>query len=224
MRKPRILIVDDERNIHLTLEESLAPLDAEVASVADGREAMEELRLRPADVILLDLEMPDIGGMKLLRFLDQVSPQSRVVVITAHGTIGDAVEATKLGAVDFIQKPFSGVDIRSLVQQVLDRERLDPDHAADYESHVALAKRFITDRNFEAAKEHARRAIADNPTRPDAFNLLGVLEELSGRRPEAIAQYRVALDLDATFAPAQQNLSRATRPPAERKGKMEIDP
>lgn len=220
MRKPRILIVDDERNIRVALEEALTPLEAEIASVADGREAMEALKRHAADVVLLDLQMPEMTGMELLRSLEQVSPQTRVIVITAHGTIGDAVEATKLGAVDFVQKPFSAAEIRSLVQEVLDRERLDPGHAADYDSHIALAKRFITDRNFDAAMEHARRAIADDPNRAEAFNLLGVLEELSGRRPEAIARYRMALDLDASFAPAQQNLARVTKPPAERKGRI----
>jgi DNA-binding NtrC family response regulator len=222
-KKPCILIVDDERNIRITLQETLAPLGAEIDLAADGREALEAVRLRPADVILLDLKMPEMGGMEFLRSLEEVSPQSRVIIITAHGSVEDAVTATKLGAIDFIQKPFSGAEIRSLVQHVLERERLDPGHAADYASHVALAKRFITDRNFTAAKEHAKRAIAEDPSRPEAFNLLGVLEEVSGRRPEGIRQYRVALDLDPTYVPAQQNLARATRPVSERRGPIAFE-
>lgn len=223
MRPQTILVVDDEKNLRLTLSEALAPLGYEVRTAADGREALAELSRGGVGLVLLDLRMPETDGMTLLRQLAEVSPESRVIILTAHGTIADAVEATKLGAADFLQKPFAPDELRTLVAQVLGRDRLDAARARDYAQHVELAKRFITDRHFDAAREHARRAIADDATRPEAFNLLGVLEEIAGRRVEALKQYRVALELDAGYRPAQENVTRATRPPAQRSGGLRYE-
>jgi len=223
MRPRTILVVDDEKNLRLTLTEALAPLGYEVRTAANGREALAELSRGGVGLVLLDLQMPEMDGMTLLRQLAEVSPESRVIILTAHGTIADAVEAIKLGAVDFLQKPFAPDELRTLVAQVLDRERLDAAHARDYAQHIELAKRFVTDRHFDAAREHVRRAIADDATRPEAYNLLGVLEEIAGRRVEALKQYRVALALDAGYRPAQENVARATRPPAQRSGGLRYE-
>ena len=107
-------------------------------------------------------------------------PDIGIIMITAHGTIELAVEAMKLGAVDFIQKPFSPEEIRELGSRVLDRERLDERKVADYGVAIELAKRSIGSRHFSAAVEQARKAIFLDPARPEAFNLLGAL--LGGSR------------------------------------------
>jgi DNA-binding NtrC family response regulator len=227
MRPRTILVVDDEKNLRLTLAETLAealaPRGFEVRTAANGREALAELARGGVALVLLDLQMPEMDGMTLLRQLAEVSPESRVIILTAHGTIADAVEATRLGAADFLQKPFAPDELRTLVAQVLDRERLDAAHARDYAQHISLAKRFITDRHFDAAREHVRRAIADDATRPEAFNLLGVLEEIAGRRTEALKQYRVALELDSGYRPAQENVARTTKHPAQRSGGLRYE-
>jgi Flp pilus assembly protein TadD len=116
----------------------------------------------------------------------------------------------KLGAVDFIQKPFSPDEIRGLVSCVMDREKLDEKKAVDYGSSIELAKRCIGDRHFDAAIEHVRRAISLDPGRPEAFNLLGALTEIQGDRIEAQKNYRVALSLDPSYEPAIKNLQRST--------------
>jgi Flp pilus assembly protein TadD len=131
-------------------------------------------------------------------------------MISAYGTIELAIEAIKLGAVDFIQKPFSPEEIRELVSRVIDREKLDEQKVADYGSSIELAKRSIGDRHFDAATEHVRRAIFLDPARPEAFNLLGALMEVRGDRVEAQKNYRAALSLDPSYAPAIKNLERST--------------
>jgi DNA-binding response OmpR family regulator len=131
-------------------------------------------------------------------------------MITAYGTIESAVEAMKLGAVDFIQKPFSPEEIRELVSRVMDREKLDEQKTADYGTSIELAKRSIGNRHFAAAIEHVCRAIFLDPTRPEAFNLLGALLETQGDRMEAQKNYRAALSLDPSYAPAIKNLQRST--------------
>jgi tetratricopeptide (TPR) repeat protein len=116
----------------------------------------------------------------------------------------------KLGAVDFIPKPFSPEEVRALVSRVLNREKLDEQKVADYGSSIELAKKSIGNRHLNAAIEHARKAIFLDPSRPEAFNLLGALQEIQGNRIEAQKNYRAALSLDPSYAPAIKNLERST--------------
>jgi DNA-binding NtrC family response regulator len=104
--KARLLVVDDERLIRTSLERALSALghDAEAAdSLAAASAALARTRF---DVVILDLKLPDGSGLELVRRLGAESPETKVVVITAHGTVDAAVEAMKLGAFDFVNKPF----------------------------------------------------------------------------------------------------------------------
>ena len=205
-----ILIVDDEKNIRLTLSQALETLGAEIDTAANGEEALAKLKGREFGLILLDIRMPGMDGMEVLRRVREIRPDIRIIMITAYGTIESAVEALKLGAVDFLQKPFDPEEIRELVSRVIDRDRLDEHKLIDYASHIELAKKCIGDRHFDAAAEHVRKAIFIDPGRPEAFNLLGGLMEIRGDRSEAQKNYRAALSLDPSYEPAIKNLRRST--------------
>jgi len=210
MEAKPILIVDDEKNICLTLSQALEVLGAETDTALNGEEALVKLEKKEFGLILLDLRMPGMDGMEVLRRVREIRPDIRVIILTAYGTIESAVEAMKLGAVDFIQKPFSPDEIRGLVSRVMDREKLDEQKVVDYASSIELAKRSIGDRHFDAAIEHLRYAIFLDPRRPEAFNLLGALMEIKGDRIEAQKNYRAALSLDPSYEPAIKNLQRST--------------
>ncbi len=210
MKDKSVLIVDDEKNIRLTLSQALVTLEVETDTAADGEEALAKLKKKEFSLILLDLKMPGIDGMEVLRQVSKIRPDIRLIILTAYGTVELAVEAMKLGAADFIQKPFTPEEIRELVSRVMNREKLDEQKAVDYTSCVELAKRCIGDRHFDAAVEHVRKAVSLDPTRPEAFNLLGALMEIRGDRMEAQKNYRVALSLDPSYEPAIKNLQRST--------------
>lgn len=210
MEKKPILVVDDEKNIRLTMSQSLEPLKIPVQTAVNGEEALQKLHETSFSLVFLDLKMPGIDGIEVLRRIKDNWPEIRVIIITAHGTIESAVEAMKLGAVDFIQKPFSPVEIRDLANQVLQREALNEENAVDYISLIELTKRYISDRRFSAARETARKAIAADPAQPEAYNLLGALLEIKGDWLEAQKFYRAALDIDPTYKPAWANLERTT--------------
>ncbi len=208
MEAKPVLIVDDEKNIRLTLSQALEALDLETDTAVNGEEALVRLAKKSFGLVLLDLKMPGMDGMEVLRRLRQTRPDIKVIIITAHGTIDSAVEAMKLGAVDFIQKPFAPKEIRELVTKVLNRDEIAADKARHYDEHVELAKKHINRREFDVAQEHVRQALAVDSTKPEAFNLLGALIEIRGDRLEALKQYRAALALDPSYEPAAQNVQR----------------
>jgi DNA-binding NtrC family response regulator len=210
-KKKRILIVDDEKNIRLTLSEALSAIGLEPDTAINGEEALLKLKEKDFNLILLDLKMPGIEGMEVLRKVSSIRPDIRIIIITAHGTIDSAVEAMKLGAVDFIQKPFTVEEIRSLVKEILSRDKIDSKKARDYASYFKLAKKNVSNRHLDAAVANIKRAISLDPSRPETFNMLGILFEIKNNISEAQKNYRIALDLDPSYMPAKQNLHRSTK-------------
>lgn len=208
MEMKRVLIVDDEKNIRMTLAQALDVLKLRVEAAVNGEEGLRKLTEGDFDLILLDLKMPGMDGMEVLRRVRRARPDIRIIIITAHGTIESATEAMKLGAVDFIQKPFAPREIRELVTKVLDRDAISAETAKGYEQHIQLAKKSIGERAFRAAREHVKQALAEDPTKPEALNILGALAEIDGDSLEALKQYRAAMALDPTYKPASENVHR----------------
>lgn len=213
----RVLIVDDEKNIRLTLSQAIAALSVDVDTAQNGEQALTKVGEDGFALILLDLRMPGMDGMEVLRRLRDDRPEIPIVIITAHGNIESAVEAMKLGAIEFLQKPFVPAEVRALVARVLDRHKLSDTEAKEYGTCFELAKRCISERHYDAAVEHLKRATGIDPNRPEAFNLLGVIHELRGEIPEAMNHYRVAWHTDATYKPASENLERAGKIDRQRK-------
>ena len=209
MKAQPVLIVDDEKNIRLTLSQALESMELDIDTAVNGEEALVKLREKRFGLILLDLKMPGMDGMEVLREVRAVRPDIKVIIITAHGTIESAIEAMKLGAIDFIQKPFAPREIRELVARVLDRDTIEAGKVKSYEEHIELAKKCIGEREFDAAQEHVRQAIAADSAKPESLNILGALLELRGDWLGALKQYRAALSLDPTYKPAAANLDRA---------------
>ncbi len=205
-----VLIVDDEKNIRLTVSATLKSMQCETDTAVNGEEALAKIAQKAYDLILLDIKMPGMDGMTVLERIRKIKPGISVVMITAHGTIANAVDAMKSGAVDFLQKPFTPDEIRHAVALVLDRRTLDEQHVVRYEEFMELAKKYVEQRDFTTAMEFVRKAIAIAPNRPEAFNFLGALTEISGAVTEAQKLYRAAISLDPTYAPARENLSRTT--------------
>src|SRR5919206_3782952 len=114
----RVLIADDEINIRRVLEAILKRDGYEVVTAANGLEAMAGMS-RGVHTVITDLKMPGLDGMQLLRKLSADYPDVPVVMITAHGSVENAVEAVKLGAFDYIEKPFDPEQIRQIIAKAL---------------------------------------------------------------------------------------------------------
>ena len=118
----RVLVADDEEDLRSFLAEALERAGHEVIQVADGAAALRVASEEPFDVVLTDLRMPGSDGMTVVRAMRTEQPDVEVIVLTAFGDVASAVEAMKLGAFDYLEKPVSGpAAIRALVAGALDR-------------------------------------------------------------------------------------------------------
>jgi DNA-binding NtrC family response regulator len=116
---PRILIVDDERSICLNCVKILSKRDYDVHYVLDGQQALRQMAAQPFDVVITDLKMRRMGGMEVLARIQDAYPQTRVIVITGYASVASAVEVMKTGAFDYLAKPFTPHELRSVVAQAL---------------------------------------------------------------------------------------------------------
>lgn len=128
MPNPVILVVDDERSIRRTLREILEYEGYEVEEAEDGEAALARLRESRYDLVLLDIKMPKRDGMDVLATVSQETPELPVLMISGHATIETAVEATKLGAFDFIEKPPDLNRLLVTVRNALDRGQLETEN------------------------------------------------------------------------------------------------
>jgi DNA-binding response OmpR family regulator len=214
-RAARIMIVDDEPNIRLMFRTALEAAGHVVSEAPDGEAALAALRSAPADLVLLDLRMPLLDGMATLRRLRDEGSATPVVIVTAHGSVPDAVEAMKLGAVDFLQKPLSPETLRAEVAEVLGRHDDPGPRAASpalgaggvrYEEVLGRAKRALNCLRPDEAELFLRRAIELDPRSPEAHTLLGVVLTGRGEPHAAEEQFRAALEADPDYKPATHNL------------------
>jgi two-component system, NtrC family, response regulator AtoC len=120
--RKRVLIAEDEQNLRWVLGAIVGREGHEVLQAGDGAEALELLQKHVVHLLITDLRMPRMDGMELLRRARQEWPDVPVVIITAHGTVENAVEAVKLGAFDYIEKPFEHEQIRQVVRKALQHE------------------------------------------------------------------------------------------------------
>jgi DNA-binding NtrC family response regulator len=193
--KNKILIVDDEKNICLVLSQVLESLGLEIDTASSGQAALGKLEDSKIGLLLLDIRMPGMDGMEVLRRFRQARPDIQIVMITAYGTIELAVEAMKAGAIDFIQKPFTPKEIRDLVTRVLSAGQAQE---TEYETLVKQAKIAIAKRDFDTAIELLRKAIDLDSSRPQAFNLMGNVLQIKGQELEAMKHYQAAVSVKST--------------------------
>jgi len=120
----KVLVVDDQKNMRATTAILLRQAGYRVEEAEDGASAIQRLQQDAFDVVLTDLRMPSTDGMELLRAVQRASPETQVIVMTAYGTIESAVEAIRLGAHDFLEKPFKEDEVLVRVAKALEKRRL----------------------------------------------------------------------------------------------------
>lgn len=209
-RTARVLFADDEPNIRFLCEMVLTSETCQVFTAENGEAALLWLNSSRFDLAVLDLRMPGIGGLDVLESLRMTGDETPVVVITAYGSVPDAVEAMKLGAVDFLQKPLSPAKLRNVVHGVLNRDADSPavTPESEFKNQVARARHALRQSNLAEAEVFLKQALALRDESAQARNLYGVLKELQGATGAAYREYRAALKADRHYEPAQRNMQR----------------
>ncbi|HUT05051.1 MAG TPA: sigma-54 dependent transcriptional regulator [bacterium] len=147
---PKILVADDEPQMRSALRAALEKSGYDTTLVSDGRKALEEAEKRVYDMIITDMKMPGLDGLALLERIRRDNLAPNVVLITAYGTIDAAVSAMKMGALDFLRKPFAMADLET----VLSRAFEEPFADGTAETHQVFASR----------QQDFREIVTSNPT------------------------------------------------------------
>jgi len=205
--KKCVLIVDDEPNVRLVLRTALESVGYDVIEADDGQAALERLGRMSSgpDLILLDLRMPKLDGMEVLRGLRAAGNVVPVVILTAHGSVPDAVAAMKLGAIDFLAKPITPDALRRVVSEVMARHAIEAsapqppdaspqpvDRSRQVSFDLARAKRALNRGEFSLAQSVLHEIIAGDPPSKDAQELLDRL--LALKEQEAHGSFRILRD------------------------------
>ncbi len=118
--KHRILVVDDELMVCKSIRQVLIREDCEVDMAQNGEEALRKEAEQPYDVIIIDLMMPGISGLDLLKMLKARNPKTRIIMVTGYPTMRNTLQAMQIGATDFLPKPFLPTTLRNLVAAALE--------------------------------------------------------------------------------------------------------
>jgi DNA-binding response OmpR family regulator len=202
-----ILIVDDEPNVRLMLSTALQSVGYQVIEAEDGERALARLEEPESTIqlVLLDLQMPRMDGMELLARLRALGNIVPVVILTAHGSIPEAVTAMKLGAIDFLTKPIRPEALRRAVAEVIERHATTPpplgraeaiqppaDRSKELAFDLARAKRALNRGQFSEAEAVLRQFRAGDPGSAEVALLLERLDRL--REQESQGPYRILRD------------------------------
>lgn len=117
-RIKRILIVDDEENARIGLSKLLSQEGFDVSSVANGQEALDHLRVQKVNLVISDINMPEMNGLTFLKELSKLYPSTHVIMITAYGGVESYLEAMNLGAFEYIHKPIKIDELKSVMEKL----------------------------------------------------------------------------------------------------------
>jgi len=120
--KTRVLIVDDEEEFVQVLSERLTLRDFDVTSVSSGEAAVEEIKSYNFDIVILDVQMPGMTGIDVLREIKALKPLIEVIMLTGHATVDTAIEGMRLGAYDYLMKPLDTEDLNVKICKASERK------------------------------------------------------------------------------------------------------
>jgi len=182
--KASILLVDDEQNIVKTVKICLEAAGFRVTAFLNPLEAIDAMRATTFDIAFFDLKMQPLDGLQLLKEARRLSPGTTVILMTAHGSIDSAVEAMKLGAHDYLQKPFEFSELQHFAEKVLEHHRLA--------NEVLLLKEELQRRRGTGViitRSEQMKSVLDLSARVASSGITVLVEGESGTGKELLARY-----------------------------------
>ena len=173
----KVFIADDTKNIRLLLTKCLQMEGYDVTCATNGTEACEMILKNEYDLIFLDIKMPELSGTEVLRQMRRAGIETPVIIITAFPTIKNAVDCTQLGAIRYLQKPFTADRLRSVLSEI----DLDSIKKADVDNINAL----ILKGDLKTAETKAQSYLGENSELSEAYYLLSKIYEKMGAKDKA---------------------------------------
>jgi len=197
MQKSSILVVDDEKDICRALNIILSKEGYAVTEVYNGEQAVELVRKQSFDIVMTDIKMEKMDGFDVLRQVQQLSPGTSVIMMTAFASVGSAVEAMRAGAVDYITKPFINDDIRLTIKRIVEDRDLRMENQILCQE---LSQRCITFKNIIGNSEAMQRVFSMmEKVVPSKANILITGESGTGKGLVAQAIHESGPRMDKPF-------------------------
>lgn len=169
----RILIVDDEEIIRDLLYDTLSQTGYKVKVAINGRDAVKQIENEPFEIVITDLRMPGISGIELLQYVLKMNPDVCVLIMTAYGTVESAVNAMKLGAYDYICKPFELEEMKIIVEKAVERQwLLRESRMLEFYRHLSITDSLTKVYNYRYFHEFIERELQRAKRNSSTFSLL----------------------------------------------------
>ncbi|KUO68731.1 MAG: histidine kinase [Clostridia bacterium BRH_c25] len=188
----RILVIDDTKNIRMLLTKCLEHEGYQVDTASDGQEALDMFRKSRYDLAFLDIKMSKLSGTEVLKSIREIGIETPVIIITAYATVKNAVECTKLGAVTYIQKPFTAEKIRTVLSELMSRHA-DSCILGEADSILRESRELIDAGAFIDALEMLKGIIAKEISNPEVYFLISKAYQGMGNRESADRFYKTYL-------------------------------
>ncbi len=179
----KILVVDDTKNIRLLLSKSLTLEGYEVETAADGRQALDMFNANRYDLAFLDIKLPEVRGTEVLRRIREMGIMTPVVIITAYATVKNAVDCTKMGAVAYLQKPFTGDKIKAVMEEL--GAFASGSRCGEVKNGIDAAESLIAQGKFAPALEILKAELSKDMENPRLYLLIGKAYEGDGQSTKA---------------------------------------
>lgn len=167
----KALVIDDTKGIRSLLTECLELYGFEVLPVSSGQEALDILEKESIDLAFIDIRMPEISGTEVLRRIREQGLVMPVVIMTAFATVKNAIDCTKLGAVAYLQKPFTTEKVRSVLKEIFENESIDYAKKDPLKYSLDL----ITEGNIDEALQTLKKCLTDDLINPEIYYQLGLV-------------------------------------------------
>ncbi len=194
-----ILIVDDEKTLRYFLRLNLQEQGYQVIEAANGKTALKLVNNQHFDVALVDLQLTDMNGLDIMRYLRRNSPNTSVIILTGYATVDSAVEALRQGAHDYLTKPCSTSELLASVADGIARQSVEPAGAEDNQPKIIEIKGLEINR---AARHVSRHGETINLT-PTEFDILNVLMTNPNTAIDSISLIKEVRGYEATEADAR---------------------
>ncbi|HEY9063169.1 MAG TPA: response regulator [Pseudobacteroides sp.] len=186
----KVLVVDDTKNIRMILTKCLELEGYEVITAVDGKQALEMFTLHTFDLAFLDIKLPEIRGTEVLKRIREIGIKTPVIIITAYATVKNAINCTNMGAIAYVQKPFSAEKIKSVLKELESVTLCTQPSDVSIQNLISDAKMYMEKGLYEKSLETSKKALSLDLDNPEVYLLISKAYVGKGNKANAERFYK----------------------------------